>query len=317
MIYCCIFTTAHGILVGIGAKSPHQKHKYFSIIFYADIFLTPQHQFWVNSIMTPAEQYRTLVRRLDAILEQGLKPPSNPPGSPEKLPKLGAQPDKKPTPLPYSPKTQPGVHALDPAQLQTAMAALKSRCQAILMKFMKIEQQRSAPQPSERQAILSSVDIQVINDPAQGLSSWAGESPDIRVDYNQFDDAPDNVLTFLLAHECGHIVIGHTQANLPAQQKQQQEFDADSYAIKMCTALGVTQAPAFAWLGRKKNILGRTDHETVMGWQNDPAQAERYRNATHPTHQQRFDAARGQGFDLSKAPTDQIDTLLSHMSRTA
>ena len=34
MIYCCIFTTAHA-KSPIGAKSPHQKQKYFSIFFYA------------------------------------------------------------------------------------------------------------------------------------------------------------------------------------------------------------------------------------------------------------------------------------------
>jgi len=275
--------------------------------------------------MTPAEQYRTLVRRLDAILEQGLKPSTGYGLKPSQDPDSGPDPNPSSTyeltttkpKQQHAPKTQPGVHALDPAQLQTAMAALKSRCDTILQKFMKVEQQRSAPQPSERQAILSGVDIKVINNPWEGLNAWAGESPDIRVDFNQFDDAPDNVLTFLLAHECGHVVMDHTQPDLSPQQNQQQEFDADSYAVDMCLAMGIAQAPAFAWLGRKKDELGRTDYETVMRWQNDPANAERYRNATHPTHQQRFDAAARQGFKLSQVNTDQIDTLLSHMSRTA
>ena len=82
--------------------------------------------------------------------------------------------------------------------------------------------------------------------------------------------------------------------------------------------MGIAAAPAFKWADDKrdrltKDLVGLRYHFMT----NRDPDADSQVQDTHPTHQQRFDAARGQGFDLSKAPTDQIDTLLSHMSRTA
>ena len=50
----------------------------------------------------------------------------------------------------------------------------------------------------------------------------------------------------------------------------------------------------------------------------NPANADYYKNqASHPTYQQRFDHAAQQGFELSRADTDQLDRFLAHMSRIA
>jgi sporulation-control protein spo0M len=49
----------------------------------------------------------------------------------------------------------------------------------------------------------------------------------------------------------------------------------------------------------------------------DPDNADYFKQSSHPTYQQRFNAAGQQGFELSKADTDQLDRFLQHMSRTA
>jgi hypothetical protein len=78
--------------------------------------------------------------------------------------------------------------------------------------------------------------------------------------------------------------------------------------------MGLTKAPAFKWANDKK---GEFYHQALLNVQNNPEYADDYRLSSHPTHQQRFDAAKAQGFDLSKNNTDQLDRFISHMSRTA
>ena len=246
--------------------------------------------------MTPAEQYRTLVNRLQAIQES--VPALTPTGE---LPGFGAAIDRVNTPA-------ANPHAQDPAQLQAAMASFKARCLAILDKFAA-----SQRVDAERE-LLSSIQVTVTNNPDDSIYSLARYA-EITVDYGQFNDAPDAVLTFLLGHEAGHIVMDHRRAD-SKQTSQQWEFAADAYAIKLCQAVGVSKAPVFSWLHRKKDELGRSEYEKNLDDMRDPANADWYKNqSSHPTYDQRFDRAGQQGFELSRADTDQIDRLLAHMAR--
>jgi hypothetical protein len=85
--------------------------------------------------------------------------------------------------------------------------------------------------------------------------------------------------------------------------------------------MGITGAPAFKWANDKRDRLHKqsvgTLHQNWLDMMSDPANSERRQQSTHPTYQQRFDAARQQGFELSKVDTDQLDRFLQHMSRTA
>lgn len=206
----------------------------------------------------------------------------------------------------YFPKTQPGPLAMDPSQLQPAMAQLKTRCMNILAQFAATRRV-----PEERE-LLEYIRIRVTNNPEDVIYARAS-SAFITIDYNQFDDAPDNVLMFFLGHEAAHIIMDHREQ--PDQQaSQQEELDADAYAVMLCKALGVNQAAAFKWLHRKKDTMGRTEFELRRANHEDPANADYYKNqATHPTYNRRFDSAAQQGFELSRA-TGQLDQLLAHMA---
>jgi len=202
-----------------------------------------------------------------------------------------------------------------PAVTHTAeqRAALKNHCEYLL-------DQLAAHADVWSQQILSRTGITV---PAHApetrsdrIYSYA-KYREIVVDYDEFHDAPDDVLLFLLGHEAGHVVYYH-RGKVSPQVSQQQELDADRFATKLVLAMGINRVPAFAWLNRKKNEQGKTYYQDNLDDQRDPANAEWYRNqASHPTYDRRFKAAADQGLELSQPNTDQIDSLLAHMSRVA
>jgi hypothetical protein len=248
--------------------------------------------------MTPAEEYRALANRLQALSEATPAPPSS------SIPNIatGQMPASGPVSTP------------DPAKSR-AMQQLRGRCESVIKRLA------GATQGFE-QEIIGMIEVQVADDPDDDdLYSYARLAR-IVVDYNQWDDAPDNVLTWSLAHEVGHIVMDHRKPQSP-QHSQQQELAADAYATRLCLSLGITRAPAFKWANDKRDRLRKqqdigTLHKNKLDQMNDPANADFYRDqASHPTYQQRFDRAGEQGFELSKADTDQLDRFLAHMSNTA
>ena len=282
--------------------------------------------------MTPAEQYRTLVRRLDAILEQGLKPPSDPPGlKPSKLPNwynnADAEPavdspqDSEPIPqsstswFPRAATASSSPQQQDPAQVQQGMAQLQRRCQSLVSKL-------SAYTTPYNQHIISKITVTVVDDPEDDdLYSYVFQSK-IVLDYSQWDDAPDNVLLWSLGHEVGHICLAHRSKGNSPQQLQQQELDADQFATRLCLAMGVTAAPAFRWANDKRDRLNKlqavgTLHQNRLKSQNNPANADSQQQSSHPTYQQRFDHAGQDKFELSRVDTDQLDRFTAHMSRVA
>ena len=283
--------------------------------FLRDNFFTLQDQFWVNSIMTPAEQYRTLVRRLDAILEQGLKPPSDPPSNPIRLPDNIPEPQSSTSWFPRAATASPSPQQQDPAQVQQGMAQLQRRCQSLVSKL-------SAYTTPYNQHIISKITVTVVDDPEDvDLYAYVFQSK-IVLDYSQWDDAPDNVLLWSLGHEVGHIcLLHHSKGNSP-QQLQQQELDADQFATRLCVAMGVKAAPAFKWANDKRDRLNKlqavgTLHQNRLKTQNNPANAGAQQQSTHPTYQRRFDHAAQDKFELSKVDTDQLDRFTAHMSRVA
>ena len=283
--------------------------------FLRDNFFTLQDQFWVNSIMTPAEQYRTLVRRLDAILEQGLKPPSDPPSNPIRLPDNIPEPQSSTSWFPRAATASPSPQQQDPAQVQQGMAQLQRRCQSLVSKLS----QYATPY---NQHIISKITVTVVDDPEDvDLYAYVFQSK-IVLDYSQWDDAPDNVLLWSLGHEVGHIcLLHHIKGNTP-QQLQQQELDADQFATRLCLAMGVKAAPAFKWANDKRDRLNKLEavgtlHQNRLKTQNNPANAGSQQQSTHPTYQRRFDHAAQDKFELSRVDTDQLDRFTAHMSRVA
>jgi hypothetical protein len=251
--------------------------------------------------MTPAEQYRTLIDRLQLLednADQWTYTNDQPvPQQPPQREPVEIPPDQNR----YPPKAL-GVFPTTQFREQ-----FQSHCLGIIKNLSRYVD------PTEKQ-ILDIIRVKVTTDPRDQVYALA-RTGDIVIDYEELGDAPDNVLTFLLAHEVGHIVMGH-RGKVTPQVSQQQEIDADDYAIRLCTAMGITKAPVFTWLHRKKDELGRTEFEDYLDWDLNPANAAEIEKSTHPSYPVRFDNAAKKGLKLSKANTDQIDRLLAHMSRT-
>ena len=267
--------------------------------------------------MTPAEQYRKLANRLNAILEQDdndeSKPGPNgwsaPPttgggeGSPwptSPVPKSEPEPIAKPTP-----KTEPPPNP--------AMAQFQSRCQALINKLSQYTTEAN-------QQIISNIKVTIVDEPDDDMYSYPVKQ-EIVLDYSQWDDAPDTVLLWSLGHEVAHICLAHRSIGNTPQQLQQQELAADQFATRLCLAMGITAAPAFKWANDKRDRLMKyppgSHHQFKLNLQNNPDNPEEHQNRSHPTYQQRFDHAAQDKFELSKVDTDQLDRFTAHMSRVA
>ena len=251
--------------------------------------------------MTPAEQYRTLLDRLQ-VLEDSSDPwvYSGPP-----------LPQNPPQPVEYPPdQNRYPPKALGVFPTTKFHEDFKIECLAILEKLSQ-----HVTDPLQKQ-IFDNIKVKVTTDPADGAAAEAWDYT-IVIDYGEFNNAPENVLTWLLGHEAGHVVLNHVNKVTP-QQSQQEELDADDFATKLVLSMGITKAPVFAWLHRQKDELGQTEYEYMQNAMRDPIMTNYFKNkASHPTYDRRFDNAAKKGLKLSKANTDQIDRLLAHMSRTA
>jgi len=296
--------------------------------------------------MTPAEQYRTLIDRLQVLAEAVLTPQQIMDMTPkERVAKIVAMTPQErdafydslttqefekllaswpKTPAPTQPTAPAGAyhtansnsspHQQDPAQVQQGMAQLQRRCQSLLYRLSQ------AAGPYDQQ-IMSRIAIRVTDEPEDDLysrPSWA----EINMDYSQWNDAPDNVLLWNLGHEAGHICMKHRNKGNSPQKLQQQELEADAFATRLCLGMGISGAPAFKWANDKRDRLRKlqsvgTLYQKKLDAMSNPKYADFFKQSSHPTYQQRFDAAKAQGFDLSKNNTDQLDRFLTHMSRTA
>ena len=134
----------------------------------------------------------------------------------------------------------------------------------------------------------------------QYLQANAGNKS-ISMDITVFWDAPDDVLAFAIAHELGHIALGHVDDVTP-EQSRKEEIDADDFAIKLCKALGYNKAGLFKFMHSKKENYA---YYNLLGMQP---------NSSHPSYDQRINRAKKQGFQLSKGGVQQMNTLLTHLA---
>jgi len=270
--------------------------------------------------MTPAEQYRKLANRLNAILEQDSTPT---PGDESKPgpngwsgPPTTGGGEGSPWPTSNVPKTEPEpISKPEPKVPNPAMAQLQQRCQSLVSKLSQY-----ATAASDQQTI-SKIKVTIVDDPEDDDMYSYVLRGEIVLDYNQWNDAPDNVLLWSLGHEAGHICLVHRSKGNTPQQLQQQELAADQFGTRLCLAMGITAAPAFKWANDKRDRLMKypvgSHHQFKLNLQNNPDDADAHQNRTHPTYQQRFDHAAQDKFELSKVDTDQLDRFTAHMSRVA
>jgi predicted Zn-dependent protease len=186
----------------------------------------------------------------------------------------------------------------------TVDAALQAKCEAIQEKLA------SACEDPEQQKIIRACLMNLSWNETDRIYSNPSRQV-VTIDQEEFADAPTAVLVWLIAHELGHIVFDHGEVAQGADS-QNQELVADRFASELCVKIGFTKAPVWTWLGRRKNELGRTELERQQRLERDPANADYFKNQSHPTIDQRIKQAADQGMELSKANTDQIDWLLAH-----
>jgi predicted metal-dependent peptidase len=182
------------------------------------------------------------------------------------------------------------------------------RCMAVVKKI-------ATQAPPEDQAVIADIDVVISTDPGDAREVYAlTDERKVVIDPEEFSGAPVEVLIWLIAHEVGHIVMNHQGSRkIPAQQSQQQEKSADDYATTITVKLGITKVAVFTWLGRRKDQLGKTDHQHLQNLERDPKNAEFFKNdARHPTTDNRIKSAGELGMELSRVNTDQIDALMQH-----
>ena len=127
------------------------------------------------------------------------------------------------------------------------------------------------------------------------------ENKNISMDVTVFWDAPDDVLAFALAHELGHIALGHSD-NVAPEQSRKEEMDADDFAVRLCKALGYNKAGLFKFMHSKKENYA---YYNLLASQT---------NSTHPSYDQRIKRAKKQGFQLSKGGIQQMNNLITHLA---
>lgn len=170
---------------------------------------------------------------------------------------------------------------------------LQARCDQLLPRLI----QAAGPQYEDS---LKNTRIQVGN-LAQYANADAGNRL-IMVDVTVFWDANDETLAWVIAHELGHIALGHVDAAPSNQQSRQDEYDADDFATDLAKNLGYSKARVFRFMHSKQK-----DYDEENAWASKP-------DSTHPNFDQRIDRAGQKGFTLSRGGQEQLDTLMRHMA---
>lgn len=173
------------------------------------------------------------------------------------------------------------------------MQALQEKCNAVLGKLIKTAGAAWATQLQGTTIGVKSNRQYIQSDP---------ENKFISIDLTVFWDAPADVLTFAIAHELGHIALGHIDDKPSPEQSRKDEMDADDFAIRLCKALGYNKASVFKFMHTKKGEL-----EYFKKLSSQP-------NSTHPTYDQRMNKAKQQGFQLSKGGIEQMNALMTHLA---
>jgi len=160
------------------------------------------------------------------------------------------------------------------------------------------------------QKIIRMIPVNITNGSVKHKAMASGD--DLFIDADEFHDAPADILMFVLAHEMAHIIFDHSWVRDPkappltVQQEQQQELDADKWALGIMKKIGISKIKVWTWLRRKKDDLEaykrRQEAAAPLG---------------HPTFNQRTNQARRMGVELTKINTDQIDYAIQQLQHMA
>jgi hypothetical protein len=181
--------------------------------------------------MTPAEQYRTLIDRLQVLAEA--YPQSAYPGN------AGSD-------------TISGV-----SNYQAGAQLVKQRAENILNKMRVLS--------GKDRGILQVVSVNSgIGNVGSSRAAFGTSPNNIYLSYPVFWDAPDSVLAFVLAHEVGHLIQRrrgalHPVKSISTNRNWAKEYDADERAANMALKLGYDKAEAWKWIQSKKNYIEVTD----------------------------------------------------------
>lgn len=127
-----------------------------------------------------------------------------------------------------------------------------------------------------------------------------GHRPILRIDVTVFWDAPDETLTFVVAHEIGHVHLGHdpSKDKTPNQNKNQ-ELEADRFAAQVMKQFGYSQARVFNFMHSKREQYNKQE-----AW-------NRRADSSHPTYDQRIRQAGELGLRISHGGAGQLDHLMA------
>lgn len=174
------------------------------------------------------------------------------------------------------------------------LTQLQSRCNAMLSTLIKTAGAKWSSQLTGTSVTVQSNDQYIQAD---------AQTRKVSVDLTVFWDAPDATLAFAIAHELGHIALGHIDdvANIAPAQSRKDELDADNFGVSLAKSLGYNAAQVFKFMNSKEE-LDQQDRQT------------RLPNSTHPSNAQRIQRAQQQGFKLSKGGQQQMDVLQQHLA---
>jgi hypothetical protein len=240
--------------------------------------------------MTPAEQYRTLIDRLQVLAEA--YPESAYPGN------AGSD-------------TISGV-----SNYQAGAQLVKQRAENILNKMRVLS--------GKDRGILQVVSVNSgIGNVGSSRPAFGTSPNNIYLSYPVFWDAPDSVLAFVLAHEVGHLIQPrrgalHPVKSISTNPSWAAEYDADERAANMAIKLGYDKAEAWKWIQSKKNYIEVTDPDNpekpVGALDTRPNAATRFKsygpNPSHPSLNSRAERVNKMvpGFTLSQL--DQVEQAI-------
>ena len=239
--------------------------------------------------MTPAEQYRTLIDRLQVLAEV------------EKMPS-----PKNGTVSGYYTGEEFGGRTLQRAtNILNKMRVLSGQDRGILQ-VIKIEVGFSGITAHLQPAVSTSPN-------RIWLNPWV------------FDTAPDSVLAFVIAHEVGHLIqrsrgmINRVPlSSVSANPHYAYEYDADERAANMALKLGYSKAEAWKWLQdmqQYSEVTAPDNPEKPVGMLSSKTGKEVFTpyskdNDTHPSFKARAERVNKKvpGFTLSQL--DQVEQAI-------
>ena len=185
---------------------------------------------------------------------------------------------------------------------------LKRRCIALLQKIESVLDPQDQP---------AAVKVGIIVDPLKrGSPASALIKRNAILVSPLFQDAPDEVIIWMIGHELTHILRQHTNVGddnkiKPPAQIRQQELDADDLANTIMKRLNINKAAVWTWTERERGGIERR-----LRWDATPAGQEWNQNSTHPSINDRIRNAQQHGVELSQAEMQDKLAQLDQLKQT-